>query len=50
MERALTVYCDDDLARAVAGLAREYGVPEGEIGRQLLELGLAELEGDPRLD
>lgn len=39
-----TVVCDDDLARRVRALAREYGLTEEEVLRQLVGLGLDELD------
>jgi predicted transcriptional regulator len=44
MPTRFTVVCDDDLAREVQRLAREYGLTEEEVLRQLIDLGLAETE------
>jgi predicted transcriptional regulator len=38
-----TVVCDDNLARAVGKLAREYELTEEEVLRQLVDLGLEEV-------
>ena len=44
MPTRFTVVCDDDLAREVTTLAREYGLTEEEVLRQLIDLGLAEID------
>jgi predicted transcriptional regulator len=44
MPTRFTVVCDDDLAREVKTLAREYGLTEEEVLRQLIDLGLAETD------
>jgi predicted transcriptional regulator len=44
MPTRYTVVCDDDLARELEGLAREYDLTEEEVIRQLVDLGLDELE------
>jgi predicted transcriptional regulator len=44
MPTRYTVVCDDDLARDVQRLAREYDVTEEEVLRQLVEAGFDELE------
>ncbi|MFB6151661.1 MAG: CopG family transcriptional regulator [Haloarculaceae archaeon] len=44
MPTRYTVVCDDDLARDVAELAREYDLTEEEVLRQLIDVGLAHLE------
>jgi predicted transcriptional regulator len=44
MPTRFTVVCDDDLARDVKTLAREYGLTEEEVLRQLIDLGLDETE------
>jgi len=38
-----TVVCDDDLAREVKRLAREYDLTEEEVLRQLIDLGLDDI-------
>ena len=43
MPTRYTVVCDDDLARELEGLAREYDLTEEEVIRQLVDLGLDEL-------
>ncbi len=43
MTARFTLVCDDDLARTVRALAREYGLTEEEVLRQLVELGVEEL-------
>lgn len=40
MPTRYTVVCEDDLAREVDGLAREYDLTEEAVIRQLLEIGL----------
>jgi predicted transcriptional regulator len=44
MPTRYTVVCDDDLARDVETLAREYDLTEEEVLRQLVDLGLDQLE------
>ncbi|MFC7133555.1 MULTISPECIES: CopG family transcriptional regulator [Salinibaculum] len=44
MPTRFTVVCDDDLARDVKTLAREYDLTEEEVLRQLIDLGLTETE------
>jgi predicted transcriptional regulator len=44
MPTRYTVVCDDDLARDVEQLAREYDLTEEEVLRQLVEAGYEELE------
>jgi predicted transcriptional regulator len=44
MPTRYTVVCDDDLARDVEALAREYDLTEEEVLRQLVDVGLGELE------
>jgi hypothetical protein len=43
MTSRFTLVCDDELARQVRALAREYGLTEEEVLRQLVDLGLEEL-------
>ncbi|MFB6163807.1 MAG: CopG family transcriptional regulator [Haloarculaceae archaeon] len=40
MPTRYTVVCDDDLAREVESLARQYDLTNEEVLRQLLHLGL----------
>ena len=44
MGRTFSVRCDDSVAREITGLARDYGITEREVLRQLVENGLDELE------
>lgn len=44
MPTRYTVVCDDDLARDVERLAREYELTEEEVLRQLVEAGFDKLE------
>jgi predicted transcriptional regulator len=44
MPTRYTVVCDDDLARDVEALAREYDLTEEEVLRQLIDVGLDELQ------
>jgi predicted transcriptional regulator len=46
MPTRYTVVCDDDLARDVEELAREYDLTEEEVLRQLVDVGLGELESE----
>ncbi len=43
MPTRYTVVCDDDQAREVRALAREYDLTEEEVLRQLIELGMDDL-------
>jgi len=48
MPTRYSVVCDDDLAREVEALARQYELTEEEVIRQLLDVGLDHLEyADP---
>ena len=47
MTTRYTVVCDDGQARAVEMLARRYGIAEEEVLRQLIELGLDDIEERP---
>jgi hypothetical protein len=47
MSTRFTVVCDDDQARAVEVLARRYGITEGEVIKQLVDMGLESLEERP---
>jgi Mor family transcriptional regulator len=40
MPREYSVVCDDDLGERIEELAREYGLTEREVIRQLLRCGL----------
>lgn len=44
MPTRYTVVCDDDLSREVEQLARENGLTEEEVLRQLLDLGFEQLD------
>jgi len=44
MPTRFTVVCDDDLAREVEVLAREYDLTEEEVIRQLIDLGMDEVD------
>lgn len=44
MGRTISVRCDDTTAREISTLARDYGITEHEVVRQLVEIGLDEVE------
>jgi predicted transcriptional regulator len=44
MATRFTVVCDDDLAREVEILAREFDLTEEEVIRQLIDLGMNEVD------
>ena len=44
MGRTLSVHCDDAIASQITALARDYEITEREVVRQLVEIGLEELE------
>lgn len=44
MPTRYTLVCDDDLAREIEALAREYDLTEEEVIRQLLDVGLEHLD------
>ncbi len=44
MPTRFTVVCDDDLAREVETLARKYDLTEEEVLRQLIDLGMDEVD------
>lgn len=44
MPRRYSVVCDDDICERVESLAREYGLTEQEVLRQLLRRGLEACE------
>ena len=44
MNRRLSVVCEEDLAERVESLAREYNLPTQEVLRQIIEVGLDEIE------
>lgn len=48
MPRKYSVVCGDSLAAEVQELAREYGLSEQEVLRQLLEHGLETVDGQPK--
>ena len=47
MPTRFTVVCDDDCARAIHDIAHEYDLTEEEVLRQLIDMGLEDLEGAP---
>jgi 2-iminoacetate synthase ThiH len=49
MPTRYTLVCDEDQAREVSRLAREYDLTEEEVLRQLLDLGLDEIEDGQRV-
>lgn len=44
MGRTIPLRCDDAMERQIVELARDYGITEREVVRQLVEIGLEELE------
>ena len=44
MSTRFTVACEDDQARAIEQLARRYGISEEDVVRQLIEVGLEDIE------
>ncbi|MFC7073439.1 CopG family transcriptional regulator [Halovenus rubra] len=40
MDVRYTLVCDDDVSQQVSALAREHGVTEEEVLRQLVDIGL----------
>lgn len=46
MPRRYSVVCDENLGRRVESLAREYGLTEQEVLRQLIRQGLDATEGE----
>ncbi|MFB6183891.1 MAG: CopG family transcriptional regulator [Haloarculaceae archaeon] len=44
MSTRYSLVCDDDLAREIETLAREYDVTEEEVLRQLIDVGLESVE------
>jgi predicted transcriptional regulator len=44
MATRYTVVCDDDTSREIQRLAREYNLTEEEVLRQLIDLGLNQLD------
>lgn len=48
MPTRYTVVCDDELAREIDSLARENGLSEAEVLRQLIDLGLETAGTDTR--
>jgi predicted transcriptional regulator len=44
MPTRFTVVCDDELAREVELLAREFDLTEEEVLRQLIDLGMDEVD------
>ena len=49
MPTRFTVVCDDDLAREVESLAREYQLTEEEVLRQLIDLGIDKIGDGARV-
>ena len=47
MPTRFSVVCEEDRARAIASLAREYDITEEEVLRQLIGLGLDEVDDEP---
>jgi len=47
MPTRYTLVCDEEKAREVRRLAREYDLTEEEVLRQLVDLGLAEVGDQP---
>jgi len=47
MPTRYSVVCEDDCAREIESLAREYDITEAEVVRQLIDLGLEEIEEAP---
>ena len=48
MEQRLSFVADDRLAQRVSDLAREYNLSTEEVLRQLITVGLEEIEGTTR--
>ena len=46
MERRYSVTCDEDCARRIEALAREYDLTTQEVLHQLVALGLEEIDGE----
>ena len=44
MSTRYTVVCEDGQARAIEVLARRYGITEEEVVKQLIEVGLEDVE------
>lgn len=49
MDHRYSVVCDETLAKRVDTLAREYELTREEVLRQLISLGLEEVEGNSSL-
>lgn len=47
MAREISAYCTDETVAAIDALAREYGVSRREVVRQLVEVGLEHVDGEP---
>jgi len=47
MSTRYTVVCEDDQARAIQMLAHRYSITEEEVLKQLIELGLDDIEERP---
>lgn len=57
MPRRYSIVCDDAVAARIDAIAREYDLPEGEVVKQLVEIGLerrdeelATLPEDPSIE
>ncbi len=46
MPTRYTVVCDDDLACEVETLAREFNLTQEEVLRQLIDLGMDQIDGE----
>lgn len=44
MDHSFTVRCDETVAREVSALAKRYDLTEPEVLRQLIEIGLEEVD------
>lgn len=44
MDRRLSLVCDGDTVERIESLARRYGLPKQEVLRQVIEIGLDEIE------
>ncbi|NHN46940.1 CopG family transcriptional regulator [Halostella sp. JP-L12] len=48
MARQYSLVCEDDIGERVRALAREYGLTEEEVLRQLIQRGLEQTEAERR--
>lgn len=44
MPRRYSIVCDDFAAAQVDAIAKEYGLPESEVLRQLIDIGIEQRE------